>query len=223
MQQEFTATNPQSGVRNSLDKRIAYHQAGQAAAIYLGNKHKQLPAVYFQIIIKQQDQDDDQLDLFTRRQGRCTATIEGGRLIQTLPLSFPEPTQDFPGHEQEEFARAFEADVTNLLVGPLAEAKHLLAYDDEVFSPNLINLNALQFYDGSPHLAVITEYMECFVADKAEREQKLTELFLAAFSFVNKKSNWHAISALAEFIQNEPKPVISCEEVITLLEARLAA
>jgi hypothetical protein len=35
-----------------LIKQIAFHEAGHAAAIYLYNKQKQLPPVYFQITIK---------------------------------------------------------------------------------------------------------------------------------------------------------------------------
>jgi hypothetical protein len=35
-----------------LIKQIAFHEAGHAAVIYLYNKQKQLPPVYFQITIK---------------------------------------------------------------------------------------------------------------------------------------------------------------------------
>ena len=59
---------------------------------------------------------------------------------------------------------------------------------------------------------------------EAERDRKLAELFLAAYNFVNKRSNWRAISALADFIRDEPKDIIQCEEVISLLESsRLVA
>jgi len=34
---------------HDLIKQIAFHEAGHAAGIYLYNKHKQLPSVFFQI------------------------------------------------------------------------------------------------------------------------------------------------------------------------------
>jgi hypothetical protein len=52
MKNNKTTFNAQQGIDPEIDSRVAYHQAGHAAAIYLGNKQKQLPAVYFQIIIK---------------------------------------------------------------------------------------------------------------------------------------------------------------------------
>jgi hypothetical protein len=220
--------NTPEGTRIEIDKRIAYHQAGHAAAIYLGNKQKQLPAVHFQIIIKPQEWDGQQSGRFTLKHPQYTAKVDGGRLIQTLPMSFAEATQYFSWPEQEECLCAFEADVINLLAGSLAEAKYVALRDNEVFNPNLVYLGALKFYGGGSDLEVITEYLECFMLHKAERDHKLAELFLAAYNFVNKQSNWRAISALADFILDmprvEPKDIIPCEEVISLLESsRLAA
>jgi hypothetical protein len=223
MKNNYIANYTRQNSRVEVDKRVAYHQAGHAAAIYLGNKQKQLPAVHFQIIIKPQKQDGQFFDRFTRNYDKYTAKVEGGRLIQSLPLSFAEATQYFSWPQQEECLCAFEADVINLLVGSLAEAKYLASCDGEDFNPHLVNLSALHFYGGSSDLEVITEYMECFMLNKAEREQKLAELFLAAFNFVNSGSNWHAISALAEFIQDESKSTIHCEEIISLLESRQVA
>ncbi|WP_411725712.1 hypothetical protein [Methyloglobulus sp.] len=218
-----TSINAQQDTGIRIDKRIAYHLAGHVAAIYLGNKQKQLPAVHFQIIIRLQEGNGQQSDRFARTHGKYSAKIEGGRLIQSLPLSFAEATQYFSWPQQEECLCAFEADVINMLAGSLAEAKYLARCDGEDFNPHLVNLGALHFYGGSSDLEVITEYMECFMLHKAERNQKLAELFLAAFSFVNNPSNWYAISALAEFILDEPRDIIHCEEIISLLESRLAA
>lgn len=212
--------NTQPNTRIKIHKRIAYHQAVHAVAIYLGNKQKQLPAVHFQIVIKTQERDDgQQADRFMRPHGKYTATVEGGRLIQSLPLSFTEGTLYFSWVQTEEYLCAFEADVINLLAGSLAEAKYIASRDGEVFTANLINLNALHFYGGSSDIEVISEYMECFISNKVEREQKLADLFLAAFSFVNKSSNWHAISALADYIRDEPKGIIHCEDVISFLDS----
>jgi hypothetical protein len=223
MKNSYTAMNTQPDTRIEIDKRIAYHQAGRAAAIYLGNKQKQLPAVHFQIIIKPQEWDGQRADRYMRNHVRYTAKVEGGRLIQSLPMSFAEATQYFSWPEQEECLCAFEADVINLLAGSLAEAKYVASRDNEIFNPNLVYLGALKFYGGSSDLEVITEYLECFMLHKLERDRKLAELFLAAYNFVNKQTNWNAIAALAEFILDTPKVdangVIHCEEVISLLES----
>jgi hypothetical protein len=220
MKQYRTASNSQRESQIHIDKGSAYHQAGRATAIYLGNKLKRLPAVHFQIIITQQDEEGPH---FSRLQDKYTAKVEGGRLIQSLPLSFSGLTQDFSWQQQEEFRSAFEADVINVLAGSLAEAKYIALRDDEVFNANLVNIAALRFYGGNADIELITDYMECFMPDKAERDRKLIELFLAAFSFVNKHSNWYAIAALAKYIRDQPKAVIGCEEVMALLESRLAA
>jgi hypothetical protein len=220
MKNSHIANSFQHGTRIEIDKRIAYHKAGHAAAIYLGNKQKQLPAVYFQIIIKQQERARREADRFPYTHGKYTAKVEGGRLIQSLPFSFSEATRDFSWSQQEEYRCALEADVINLLAGSMAEAKYLASSDYGVFNGNLINLSALRFYGGSSDIKVISEYMECFIPHKAERDRKLIELFLAALSFVNKSSNWRAISDLAEFILNEPKEIIHCEEVIAFLDNR---
>ena len=46
-----------------LIRQIAFHEAGHATAIYLYNKQKQLPPVYFQITIKALDRlKDSSLD-----------------------------------------------------------------------------------------------------------------------------------------------------------------
>jgi hypothetical protein len=207
-----------------VGKRNAYHQAGHAAAIYLGNQHKQLPAVHFQVIIKPQEHDSGQPSRTMRLSHRYAAKVEGGRLIQNLPLSFAEAARYLSQSEQEQYRCAFEADVINLLAGPLAEAKYVALRDDEVFNANLVYLGALKFYGGNATLDIITEYMECFIPDRTERKQKLAELFLAAYSFVNKRSSWSAITTLAEFILDankvEPKGIIPCEDLIALLESR---
>jgi hypothetical protein len=218
----YSAKHNQQDKHIDIDKRTAYHQAGHAAAIYLGNKQKQLPAVHFQISVKQQD-SGSRSDQFARPMQRYTVKVEGGRLIQTLPLSFADATQTLTLSQQIEFRCAFEADVINLLVGYLAEAKYVALRDEGIFSTQSVNIAALHSYGSNLDIGIITEYMECLIPDSTEREQKLEELFLAAYNFVNHRTDWRAISALAEYIHNEPKSIIGCEEVISLLESRLAA
>lgn len=220
MKNSQTVHVPEHGTLIEIDKRTAYHLAGHASAIYLRNQYKQLPAVHFQVIIKPKNEDKQQADGITRMQGKCTAKIEGGRLIQSLPMSFAETTQGLPSSHQEESLCAFEADVINLLAGSLAEAKFVAAHDGEIFTPNIVNFAALKFYSDTSDLEVINEYMDCFMLQKAACNQNLTDLFFAAYGFVNKPSNWQAISALAEFIQDEPKDIIHCEEVIAFLDTR---
>lgn len=222
MKYDHTAINLQPVTRIKIDKRVAYHQAGHVAAICLGNKQKQLPAVHFQIIIKHQESESQQSDQFMLTNVKNTVKIEGGRLIQSLPLSFSEVTHSFSWDQQEEYRCAFEADVINLLAGPLSEAKYVALRDGEVFNANLVNLRALLFYGGNGDMEVITKYMDCFVPDKVDRSRKLAELFSAAYSFVNKRSHWPAISTLAEFILDAQKNIILCEEVISILEPGLA-
>jgi hypothetical protein len=86
--------------------------------------------------------------------------------------------------------------------------------------PSLVNLNALRFYSGNSEIELVNKYMECCLPDEAEREQKLAELFLAAFSFVDDSNNWRKITVLAEFIQCQTKAgVIPCEDLISLLDS----
>lgn len=212
--------------RIRMSKRNAYHQAGHAAAIYLGNKHAQLPALHFQIVIKPYEQDRRQIDRFAGiycNYSKHSVKVEGGRLIQSLPLLLAESSRNLSSTKENPYGKAFEADVINLLAGSVAEAKYVASRDNEVFNAKLINLNALHFYGGSSDLKVISEYMEWFLPNEIDRDQKLDKLFSAAFSFVNKQSNWRAISALAESILVEPNDIISCEKIISLLDSCMEA
>ncbi len=204
--------------RIGISKRNAYHHAGHAAAIHFINQQLQLPAVHFQIAITSLGFDGKQSDRLTGIYSKYSVTVEGGRLIN-LPYSFAEATLYLSGPQLKKYRCAFEADIINLLAGYLAEAKYVASRDNESFNSNLINLNALHFYGGNSVLAGINEYMDKILTKKEERDMKLSELFLAAFKFINKRSNWRAITTLAEFIQNDPKDIISCEEVISLLES----
>jgi hypothetical protein len=206
-----------------VGRRNAYHQAGYAAAIYLGNQHKQLPAVHFQISIKPCDRDSRFSGRILRIPDKYAAKVEGGRLLQSLPQSFTEATRHLSPTEQQLCRSAIEADITNLLAGPLAEAKHVALRDGEVFNANLVYLGALQFYGGKPELETINELMACYLPDEAERKQKLAELFLVAYSFVNEPANWRAITALAEAVCAAPKDTFTCEEIMALLTAATTA
>lgn len=205
-----------------LSRKTAIHEAGHAAAIYLGNKQKQLPPVFFQIFIKGRSNGLQSAGCLCKPYDSCNyciTKIEGGRLIHTLPSSVVEAICDFSSTQKQAYHRAFEADIINLLVGPLAEANYVAKRDDEPINPRLVNLNALHYYGGASDLEAINEYLACLIANKAQREKKLSELFLAAFHFINDRSNWNAIMALADYILADCKNIIECEEIIAVLDA----
>jgi hypothetical protein len=205
-----------------LSRKTAIHEAGHAAAIYLGNKQQQLPPVFFQIFIKDMNSDFQSTGYLCKSYdscNNCITKIEGGRLIHTLPSSVDEAVSDFSLIQKQAYQRAFEADIINLLVGPLSEATYVAKRDDEPINPRLVNLNALHHYGGSSDLETINEYLDCLMANRAQREKKLAELFFAAFNFINDGSNWHAIMALADYILADCKNIIECEEIIAVLDA----
>jgi len=190
-----------------LSKRTAIHEAGHAAAVYFGNKHKQLPPVFFRILIKDCSCKHD----------NCMSKIEGGRLIHTLPTSLEQANGNHPA-TQHIYQQAFEADIINLLVGSLAEAHYVAQCDNELINPLLVPLNALHNYGGADDLNVVGDYLQCFIADKQQQEQKITELFLAAFDFINDYSHWYAITALADHILKNNNSAIDYAEVATVLD-----
>jgi len=205
-----------------LSRKTAIHEAGHAAAIYLGNKQKQLPPVFFQIFIKELNSNSQTSGCLCKSYdscNNCITKVEGGRLIHTLPSSVEEAISDFSFAQKQAYQHAFDADIFNLLVGPLAEANYVALRDGELINPRLVNLNALHYYGGASDLETINEYLECFIADKAQREKKLSELFLAAFNFINDCSNWRAIMALADYILADSKNILECEEIIAVLDA----
>lgn len=221
---QCSALNSQSDFVSSIDPRSVYHQAGRAAAIYLSNKQKRLPAVHFQISVKDEEEQVEHHLSRSKCLSQCRIKIEGGRLIQSLPLSYAETIQGLTIAQQQEYLSAFEADVINILVGPLAEAKYIALCDDEVFNANLVYLGALKFYDGDKDIDMVNEYLECMIVNHQERDRKLADLFLTAYGFINNRSNWQAISILAQYILAQSKGIIHCDEVITLLESsRMAA
>jgi len=203
-----------------LSVQTAIHEAGHAAAIYLGNKQRQLPPVFFQIVTKVENSQAQPMALALNC-ANGMARIDGGRLIHTLPSSTAEATERFYPDQKLAYERAFEADIINLLVGPLAEAMYIAKRDDEMINPYLVDLNALHYYGGSADLALVNEYLECLLEDKEQRERKIAELFFAAYKFVSIWSHWRAIIGLANYILMSPKPIIECEEAMIVLDSYL--
>lgn len=205
-----------------LCRKTAIHEAGHAAAIYLYNKQKQLPPVFFRIFITDLHSDQGSTGCLCKSadiSSHCITKIEGGRLIHTLPSQFDEATSQFSEDQKQAYQLAFDADITNLLVGPLAEAYYIALRDGEPINPRLVNLNALQYYGGISDLETVNEYMDCLALDRVAWENKLTGLFLAAFDFIKDSYNWQAILNLADYILTNNKNVIDCEEIIGALDA----
>ncbi|CAG7856091.1 hypothetical protein MCAMS1_00453 [biofilm metagenome] len=219
------ANNNQQNTPIQVDKRSAYHHAGHAAAIYLGNKQKQLPVVHFQMLIKEQGVINGEVASHVKgAKAKRIVKIEGGRLIQSLPLLKTDTMEDLSIFERQEYRLAYEADIVNILAGPLAEAKYVALRENKIFNPNLVYLGALKFYGGRAKLNLINEYLDCVLSYGEERDHKLAELFLSAYSFINNQLNWHSINALVAHILEYRKEILDCNEVIALLESsRLAA
>lgn len=200
-----------------LIKQIAFHEAGHATAIYLYNKQKQLPEVYFQITIKPPEPQEDSSSSINY--DHFAAVVEGGRLIHSLPVALIESAHYVSAAEQDAYRTAFEADMVNLLIGPLAEAKYVALRDGEQFNAHLVNLNALHYYGGTSDLEKVYEYLDTFIASKSLHGEKMAELFNLAFQFISSPAYWKAIERLAAYILAKKGNIISCEEVIAVLDA----
>ena len=207
-----------------LIKQIVFHEAGHAAAIHLYNKQKQLPHVHFQITIKKTDHTPT--NPFASRaigQDHFVAMVEGGCLIHSLPVTLLESANYFSPDEQDAYRTAFEAVMINLLVGPLAEAKHVALRDNERFNKNPMNVNALHNYGGTSDLEKVYDYLENFIADKILQAEKIAGLFNKAFQFIDSPVHWQAIERLADYIMDNTKNTISCEEAIAVLDESTSA
>ena len=205
---------------------IAFHEAGHAAAIYLNNKARNLPPVFFQIVFNEKSEATDYDEsIYQATHDDSIAKVEGGRLIQSLPYSIDGLVHKLIDHNEamaplvRDYICAFEADIINLLIGPLAEAKHVYNRDDELFNRKLVDLRALKNYGGNSDLALAYEYLESYSTNIQQQDEKLDELFTLAFNFVNDNANWNAIAKLANYILESNKNIINCEEAVSVLES----
>ena len=196
---------------DELDWRTAFHEAGHAAAIHIGNRQKQLPPVFFEIQVKKP----------TASSEHFSAKVVDGNLIQNVPIAVVESLAVLSGNEQNSCQRAYEADVVNLLVGPLAEAKYVSIRDNEVFNLKLINASALHNYGGYSDLEKIDAYLDCFIASKTHRQEKLLELLTQAYHFIDNRRHWRCILNLAHYILDSRQEIISCDEAMGVLDCHL--
>lgn len=188
-----------------LHQQTAYHEAGHAAAVYFANRQKKLPPVYFEIRVKKPKPN----------QGHFFAQVIGGQLIQSLELATIDKDNR---SELDDYKTAYEADVMNLLVGPLAEAKFVAERDDEVFNRNLITPHALHNYGGIGDLNKAKMYLNHFIDSKHEQEIKIRELLNQAHEFIKRPMYWKAVKQLADYILAHDEITICCEEIIEIFE-----
>lgn len=206
-------------------KRVAFHEAGHAAGIHLNNKARQLPPIFFKIMFKDISvMTAADVIAYQTSHDDCIARVEGGRLIELLPPSIESLVHELTEHNDamvqliKDYMVAFEADIVNLLIGPLAEAKHVADTDAELFNRQIINLKALKNYGGSSDLALANDYLQSFSTDKQQRDKKLDELFNRSFDFVNNNANWAAITQLADYILDNSKNILDCEDIVSVLD-----
>lgn len=198
---------------DELHCRTAFHEAGHAAAIHLRNRQKQLPPVFFEIHVKRPQSGESGF----------FAKVVDGNLIQNLPIAVIESFSSMTGSRQHSCQRAYEADVVNLLVGPLAEAKHVAICDGEIFNLELMNLEALRHYGGHSDLERAQYYLEHFITSKPHRKKKLAELLGQAYRFIDHPQHWACIRSLANFILDSRQEVIGCDEAIAIFDDCLSA
>ncbi len=82
---------------HELMRQTAFHEAGHAVAIYLGNRQKDLPPTFFQILLRKPVNGYD----------RFFAKVEGGRLIQSVPALPLNRLNDLTVEEQNEYRCAY--------------------------------------------------------------------------------------------------------------------
>ncbi len=188
--------------QQSVCHRIAFHEAGHAAAIYFGNQNKQLPPVHFAIKITKPTSDPLNWE----------AEIQDGQLIHEL-------TSTDGVIEDMDFKKACESDVMNMLVGPLAEARYVAESDGELFHPDLMTLPSLKRYGGWGDLDRAYGHLKNCLGDCCNLDNELSRVFEQALKFISSESYWRAISNLARYVLNSQSELIDCHKIIEILEA----
>lgn len=217
MQRNYQATDFVSFNFQELNKRIAYHEAGHATAIYLYNKYKQLPPIYFHITLKNNDAASEKPVFLSH--DNVAAKVEGGCLIQNLILSFIDSENYMSAPEKADYNKALEADIVNLLAGAVAEANYVSLADNEIINAHLLSIQALGNYGSQSDLDKIAEYLNCISTNPQQQKQKLTLLLVQTFDFITHPKTWKAVEAVAKFILTCKKQKISCEEVFAVIDA----
>ena len=189
-------------------RRTAFHEAGHAAAIFLENQRKNLPSIYFYIDIHNHNQ----------LTSPALTRICGGRQIDDVLMigrAAAVGRQDLS--TIADYQVAYEADIINLLAGPLAEAKYVFLRDNKIFNVNLLKPDALQNYGGNADMKEVRFYLESLLPSLQEQDTKLNQLFAEAFRFVQNAQNWKRIAALANYILDSSEEQLGYEQVEQVL------
>ncbi|MGR9087674.1 MAG: hypothetical protein ACU841_11445 [Gammaproteobacteria bacterium] len=203
-----------------LIRQAAFHEAGHAAGIHIYNRSKQLPPVAFQIRIQKPDVSmEGSLDVISSDRTSFVAEVEGGRLIPELPAGLIESAQYFSTAGADAYQSAFEADMINLLIGSLAEAKHVALRDYGYFDPKSVTLLTLHHFGGSSDLDEFHRSLENTIACRRRQEEKIAALFGKALDFIADPGHWQATERLALYILDHKDAAIDCGEAIAVLEA----
>lgn len=201
-------------------QQVAFHEAGHAAAIYLRNQQFNLPPVHFHIsLVGFNVQKALSGAPWVQEQALFQPLLEGG-LLHGESWYMPQ-NANCSSNDCMTCRAAYEADVINLMAGPLAEAMHVASRDGELINQHLVGLHELKNYGGNSDLQKVENYLDIYSKDPAVRKAKLNELYAASFEFVSKAQNWRAIKQLAQFIVRHDKELISYQESIDILDSAL--
>jgi len=202
MQRSYPSTYSNLTCSDQLIQQMAFHEAGHAVSIHLGNQQKQLPAIFFQIELQSSGSP-----FFAR--------IVGGQLMQN-----PSVMNLIDSQKKECLVHlACNADIINLLAGSLAEARYTSIRDNEVLNNHLLNLEALNYYGGAMDIKKAYRYLECFMPSLEQQTQYLKKLLRECYQFIDHVDHWQSITRLAKYIleKRHQQAVISCEEIIDVI------
>ncbi len=204
------------------EQKIAYHEAGHATAIYLRNQQLNLPPVFFQIKfnteIFESAQDEKQEDNLIHDN---VAMIEGGCLIHSVTVSLLESSNFFSDDDHHAYLQAMQADIVNILAGPMAEAKFTAIRDQEWNETQFDNIEVLHNYGGSYDIEKINEYLSSYIPTGSQRLNVLESLITETLKFINTPANWFAISQLANAIYQRTSDTISCEQIAEIVDKNI--
>ncbi|MCX7088815.1 MAG: hypothetical protein NTV00_12290 [Methylococcales bacterium] len=220
MKQDNTALMSGLALSNIVRKqRSAYHEAGHAVAIHFNDRLKKLPPVFLKSILDNLDStvsSTPSTGLYD-----CIVGTKGGRLIPDVYAddSLSSGCRDtLIGRLTEGYRLVFEADIVNLLIGPVAEAKFVAGLDNEVFNQELFTVKSLKNYGGEADLAIANDYLQHYSVDPYEREEWMRQFLIQAFYFVDDSENWKAIAELGCYILASHEQVLSCEDLAAVLD-----
>ena len=220
MKQDDTSLMSGLALNNIVRKqRSAYHEAGYAVAIHFNDRLKKLPKVFLKNIL-------DNLDCTLSSRPStglydCIVGIKGGRLIPDIYTDYAVSSgcrDALIARLTEGYRLVFEANMVNLLIGPLAEAKFVARLDNEVFNQELFTVNSLKNYGGEADLAIVNDYLQHYSVDPHEREEWMRQFLIQAFYFVDDRENWKTIAELGCYILARHGQSLSCEDLAAVLD-----